>query len=95
MYMMVEATMVTKPTIVATSRPLGTKSAITPSKLRSNLRVLHVHGRLGDDNYNDVHCQSANRVGDGSLYRHFESVGPLPRGGLIDRIDILVGGNRQ
>lgn len=53
------------------------------------LRRLHVHRGLGDDDDNDVHHKSADRVGKGTLDRHQETICSLFRGSLIDNIGVF------
>lgn len=50
---------------------------------------MHVHRGLSDDDDNDVHHESADRIGKGTLDRHQETICSLFRGILIDNIGVF------
>jgi hypothetical protein len=84
---------VTKPITEVTSKPLS-RSGVSGYPLegaegRVDLRSLHVRRRLGNNNYNDVHYECTDGVGDSTLNGHLEAVGTLFGGILIDRMGVL------
>jgi hypothetical protein len=84
---------VTKPITEVTSKPLSYSGVsgypLEHAEGHVDLRSLHVRRRLGNDNDNDVHHECTNGVGDSTLDGHFETIGALLGGILIDRVGIL------
>ena len=74
--------MVRKPTAVVTTRPLRDRVLV-----QSEADVLYFFGYLRrydvgrgllDDDCNNIHHQSAERVGDRALDHHLETIGAFP-----------------
>jgi hypothetical protein len=88
-----DATIVTKPITEVTSKPLSCSGVsgcpLEHAEGHMDLRGLHVRRRLGNDNYNDVHHECTDGVGDSTLNGHLEAVGALFGGILIDRVGVL------
>jgi hypothetical protein len=77
-YVTMDAMIVTKPTIVATSRPLSqarvSKAPAETFCCPIYSRVLHVHRSLSDDDDDGVHHKSTDRISEGTLDRHQEPI---------------------